>query len=64
MHRPEQSGDSGAIRTDRRIAERIIMGINGVDSYYTQDFAVQNQEKGNGSLTTEFELKGNTATSQ
>ena len=64
MHRPEQSGDSGAIRTDRRIAERIIMGINGVDSYYTQDFAIQNQEKGNGSLTTEFELKGNTATSQ
>ena len=64
MHRPEQSGDSGAIRTDRRIAERIIMGINGVDSYYTQDFAVQNQEKGNGSLTTEFELKGNIATSQ
>ena len=40
------------------------MGINGVDSYYTQDFAIQNQEKGNGSLTTEFELKGNTATSQ
>ena len=64
MRRPEQSGDSGAKRTDRRIAERIIMGINGVDSYYTQDFAVQNQEKGNGSLTTEFELKGNTATSQ
>ena len=64
MRRPEQSGDSGAIRTDRRIAERIIMGINGVDSHYTQDFAVQNQEKGNDSLTTEFELKGNTATSQ
>ena len=40
------------------------MGINGVDSYYTQDFTIQNQEKGNGSLTTEFELKGNTATSQ
>lgn len=64
MHRPEQSGDSGAIRTDRRIAERIIMGINGVDSYCTQDYIVQNQEKGNDSLTTEFELKGNTATSQ
>ncbi len=40
------------------------MGINGVDSYNTQDYAVQNQESGNGSSVTEFELRDSTATSQ
>ena len=35
------------------------MGINGVDSYCTQDYIVQNQENRNGSSATEFELSNN-----
>lgn len=55
--------ESGAIRTDRRIAGRSSMGINGVDSYYTQNYATQKQDTGRSTSALEFELMGKATTS-
>ncbi len=39
------------------------MGINGVDSYYTQDYATQKQDTGHSISASEFELMDNATTS-
>ncbi len=38
------------------------MGINGVDSYYTQNYATQKQDTGHSTSASEFELMGNATT--
>ena len=54
-----QNGDRGATLTDRMVAERSSMSINGVGSYHAQNYIVQKNRAGQGTSVSDFEFMGN-----